>query len=286
VDEYVIYQTLVGTWPLEGLKGIDKTYVERIQEYIVKVAREASRFTNWVSPDERYESALRDFVAGMLNRRRSRQFMEDMHAFVEAQLDAGLLNGLAQQVLKLTSPGVPDVYQGTEFWDDSLVDPDNRRHPDFDARVEAVSHLDDADVEELFRSKRDGSIKLYVTGKLLRFRREQKRLFERGDYVPVKVEGGAAEHVVAYLRVSEEAKILVVTPRLAHRLAHSKGSTLDNRAIWLGTTLQLPESVAGETWTNLLTGETVDGDPANLEKLFVTMPLAVLVSVREEASNG
>jgi (1->4)-alpha-D-glucan 1-alpha-D-glucosylmutase len=286
VDEYVIYQTLVGTWPLEGLKGIDKTYVERIQEYIVKVAREASRFTNWVSPDERYESALRDFVAGMLNRRRSRQFIEDMHAFVETQLDAGLLNGLAQQVLKLTSPGVPDVYQGTEFWDDSLVDPDNRRHPDFDARVEAVRHLDDADVEELLRSKRDGRIKLYVTGKLLRFRREQKRLLERGDYVPVKVEGGAAEHVVAYLRASEEAKILVVAPRLAHRLAHSKGSTLDDRAIWLGTTLQLPESVAGETWTNLLTGETVDGDPASLEKLFVTMPLAVLVSVREEATNG
>lgn len=286
VDEYVLYQTLVGTWPLDGLKGIDKTYVERIQEYIVKVAREASRFTNWVAPDERYETALRDFVAGMLNRRRSRQFMEDMQAFVEVQLDAGLLNALAQQVLKLTSPGVPDIYQGTEFWDDSLVDPDNRRHPDFDARVEAVSHLDDADVEELLRSKRDGRIKLYVTGKLLRFRREQKRLFERGDYVPVKVEGGAAEHVVAYMRVSDEAKMLVVTPRLAHRLAQSKGSTLDDRAIWLGTTLQLPETVAGETWTNLFTGDTLATEPAGLETIFERMPLAVFVSAGKETTNG
>lgn len=286
VDEYVIYQTLIGTWPLGGLSGIDDAYVERMQEYIVKVAREANRFTNWVTPDERYETALREFLGGMLGRKRSAPFLDDMQAFVDAQLDAGLLNGLAQQVLKLTSPGVPDIYQGTEFWDDSLVDPDNRRHPDFDARVEAVSHLGDAEIAELAAAKRDGRLKLFVTGKVLTFRRDHRDLFARGEYVTVKVEGGAAEHVVAFMRTTAEAKILVVTPRLAYRLAHSKATTVDDRAIWLGTTLSLPDAVAGETWTDLLTGEPFDGDPVSVEKLFATLPVAVLVSVRENGNHA
>jgi (1->4)-alpha-D-glucan 1-alpha-D-glucosylmutase len=286
VDEYVLYQTLIGTWPLNGLEGIDDTYVGRIQEYIVKVAREASRFTNWVAPDERYETALNDFVAGMLSQKRSRPFLEDFQAFVDAQLDAGLLNALAQQVLKLTSPGVPDLYQGTEMWDDSLVDPDNRRLPDFEKRIEAVSHLKDADIGELVKSRRDGRLKLFITGTLLNLSREHKRVFESGEYIPVKTEGSAADHVVAYIRSSNDRHVLVVTPRLAYRLAASKATTVDDRAIWLGTSLELPGDMADVHWTDAFTGEAFDGSPGAVEKLFVSMPLAVLVSVREEEKHA
>jgi (1->4)-alpha-D-glucan 1-alpha-D-glucosylmutase len=222
----------------------------------------------------------------MLNGKRPAPFVEDMQAFIDAQLDAGLLNGLAQQVLKLTSPGVPDIYQGTEFWDDSLVDPDNRRHPDFDARVEAVSHLEDAEIAELVASKRDGRIKLFVTGRILNFRRGHRDLFARGEYSPVKAEGVAADHVVAYMRMTPEATILVVTPRLAYRLAHQKAASVDDRAIWLGTTLSLPDSVAGAEWTDLFTGQPFEGDPEHVEALFATMPVAVLVSARGNVNNG
>lgn len=283
VDEYVIYQTLIGTWPLDGIERVDETYVERMQEYIIKVAREASRFTNWVSPDERYENALRGYVGGMLNRKRSTPFLQDLQAFIDAQLDAGLLNALSQQVLKLTSPGIPDIYQGTELWDDSLVDPDNRRLPDFEARAEILAYLDQLDLEEFVETRRDGRLKLAVTAALLRFRREQKQLFARGEYVPVKVEGGAAEHIVAYLRTTDQANVLVVAPRLVHRLAQAKGTTVNDRAIWLGTRLQLPENLSGTRWTNLFTGEPFDGDPANVEALFRTMPTAVLASTTEDS---
>ncbi len=283
VDEYVIYQTLIGTWPLDGIDGVDDTYVERMQEYIIKVAREASRFTNWVSPDERYEEALRGYVGGMLSRKRSTPFLQDLQAFIDAQLDAGLLNALSQQVLKLTSPGIPDIYQGTELWDDSLVDPDNRRLPDFDMRAEILARLDDLALPELVDTRRDGRLKLAITAALLRFRREHKQLFARGEYVPVKAEGAAAEHIVAFLRTTDGAKLLVVTPRLVHRLAQAKGTTVNDRAIWLGTSLQLPENVAGTRWTNILSGETFDGDPSSVEDLFRTMPIAVLASVAEDS---
>lgn len=286
VDEYVIYQTLIGTWPLNGLDGVDDSYVERIQEYIVKVAREAARFTNWVSPDERYEKALQDYVAGMMNRKRSTQFLYDFQAFIYAQLDAGLLNALAQQVLKLTSPGVPDVYQGTEMWDDSLVDPDNRRLPDFERRIEVLSSVSGADLPELVENRRDGRLKLFLTATLLRLSREHKRVFEHGKYIPVKVNGNAAEHVVSYIRSAHDRHVLVVTPRLAYRLAASKGTEVLDRAIWLGTSLELPENVRDVRWTDALTGEPFEGTPDEIERLFGRIPLAVLVSVREEEEHG
>jgi (1->4)-alpha-D-glucan 1-alpha-D-glucosylmutase len=286
VDEYVLYQTLIGTWPLNGLDGIDDSYVSRIQDYIIKVAREASRFTNWVSPDERYETALTNFVAGMLNRKRSRPFLEDFQAFVDAQLDAGLLNALTQQVLKLTSPGVPDIYQGTEIWDDSLVDPDNRRMPDFERRIEILSQFKDVDLDELVESRLDGRLKLFITATLLNLSREHKRVFEGGDYIPIKVEGASADHVVSYIRTSGERHVLVVTPRLAHRLAASKASTVRDRAIWQGTSLELPANMRDVQWTDAFTGDAFDGTPGGIEKLFTTLPLAVLVSVREEEKHA
>jgi (1->4)-alpha-D-glucan 1-alpha-D-glucosylmutase len=279
VDEYVVYQTLIGTWPLDGLDGVHDTYVGRIQDYIVKVAREASRFTNWVNPAEAYETALRDFVAGMLDRKRSGPFLEDFEAFVARRVDAGLLNGLAQQVLKLASPGVPDIYQGTEFWDDSLVDPDNRRPVDFDARREALAALADTALEDLVETRRDGRIKLALTARILATRREHRFLFSGGAYDPVKVEGPAAEHVIAFTRQMHDMTLVVAVPRLVHKLAGDRDAF--DAAIWEGTTLALPGADGG--WHDVLRDRATD-TAGQLTSLFETLPIAVLY--RGPKENG
>lgn len=280
-DEYVIYQTLFGTWPLGGLESVHESYVERLQNYIIKVAREASRFTNWVNPDEVYEGALQEFVAGMLDSTRSGPFIEDVTAFIEARLNAGLLNSLAQEVLKLTAPGVSDIYQGTEFWDDSLVDPDNRRPVDFDARTSALSELDGKLIEQLIVDRRDERIKLAVTARLLNVRREYKRLFSEGDYVPVAVDGPAADHVVTFTRTYEGMTLLVVVPRLMTRLAGSHDEF--DPAIWKGTTLAGLDAVEGP-WRDVINGHALEPNGFVLTDLFSTMPVSVLIHGEKDES--
>ena len=279
-DEYVIYQTLLGTWPLGGLASADRAaYTTRIQEYIVKVAREASRFTNWVNPDEAYETALTEFVAGLLNPRRSRVFLEDFEAFVARKVDGGLVNAIAQQVLKLTAPGVPDIYQGTELWDDSLVDPDNRRPVDFAARRAALADVAGSPAAGCFPERRDGRVKLATTAALLDLRRRQAGLFAEGEYVAVTADGPAAQHVVAFQRRTADATVLVVVPRLITKLAREQGREIADTTIWAGTTLAVPSG----TWRDVLSGTSVavDGE-FDVEQAFAAMPVSVLV--REQGS--
>ena len=283
VDEYVLYQTLFGTWPLEGLtRANGGAYTGRLQEYMVKVAREASRFTNWVNPNEEYETALREFIAGMLDPRRSRAFLADFEAFVGRKVDGGLVNALAQQVLKLTSPGVPDIYQGTELWDDSLVDPDNRRPVDFSRRAGVLSGLQADDAASLFAARTDGRIKLAVTARLLGLRTSHPELFASGGYAPVHAEGPAAANVVAYLRRDGATSVLVVVPRLITKLARAQGKEVADPAIWTGTTLPLP---AGP-WRDVLSGAEVDaGGAVEVAELFAAMPVSVLVQHAEEQDS-
>jgi len=203
-DEYVIYQTLVGTWPLEGIRSADRdAYVERLQEYMIKVVREAARFSNWVNPDEAYERALRDFIAGLFGFRRSGRFLSDIEGFIQDMLGPGLQYALGMQVLKLTSPGVPDIYQGTEVWDDSLVDPDNRRSVDF-TRIGALAGRHDT-IDDAWANRADGAVKLIVTRAILGARARYPDLFSDGDYIALDVDGADA---VAFVRASETEALL------------------------------------------------------------------------------
>lgn len=287
VDEYVIYQTLIGTWPLDGFGGTDRAgYTERIQAYIVKVAREANRLTNWVNPNEPYEAALNAFVAGLLETRRSHHFLADFQTFVDGVVVSGLVNGLAQQALKLTSPGVPDIYQGTEFWDDSLVDPDNRRPVDFAERERALSSIEDVPAE-----LKDNAAKLAVTASLLAARRDHPQVFAEGDYVAIQADGPAAAHVIAYMRRTPDASILVVAPRLTHRLAKERGHDVLDPALWSGTTITLPVGSDGR-WRDVLPGSDVDIDAdddslvVGLDRLFGRMPIAVLLQTNESGATS
>lgn len=268
VDEHVLYQTLVGTWPITGTP--DPAYAGRIADYLLKIAREASRQTNWINPNEPYEEALRQFVTGILDPVRSRAFLDDFRTFVATVLPGGLENGLAQQVLKLTAPGVPDIYQGTEVWDDSLVDPDNRRPVDFARRGQVLADLANGSKTDLG----DDAAKLAVTAKVLRFRQEHPDLFAEGSYQALTVEGPAAEHVVAFARNHGDAWLVVLVPRLLTRL----GKQRENDP-FAGTTVSVPTEIA--TWRSVLDDREFAIDPEtgfDLAELFRTTPVAILVA--------
>jgi maltooligosyltrehalose synthase len=204
-EEYLLYQTLVGAWPLTP---VDETAwaqcVERLVRYMEKALKEAKVHTSWTNPQEVYDQAVRTFVKRVFTPGPGNRFLADCERFQARMAPAGLRNALAQILLKCTSPGVPDIYQGTELWDDSLVDPDNRRPVDFSARSASLAELQQREragclplVQELLAQWWDGRLKLYVTSKALHFRRSHATLFQDGDYLPLLCRGARREHVIA-----------------------------------------------------------------------------------------
>jgi len=206
--EYMLYQSLIGSWPGEGPNA---GFTKRIQAYALKAAREGKSETSWTSPQEPYEAAMRDFVAAILDPHRPQPFIDSMSALAKRIALLGALNSLSQIVLKLTLPGVPDFFQGTELWDLSLVDPDNRRPVDFRLRQSLLS--DEADWTELVANWRDGRIKLALIHKLLSIRHEFADLFANGDYAPLKLDGADARHLIGYERHTRHQRLAVVVGR-------------------------------------------------------------------------
>jgi len=220
--EYLIYQTLVGAWPN---RAIDDSFVQRIEDYAVKAAREGKLETDWLNPNEDYEQGLRRFVRAILDRQQSGDFIDSFAGFAKRTALLGALNGLSQLVLKATMPGVPDFYQGTERWDLSLVDPDNRRPVDFAERATTLAALRDADLSALSKQWPDGRIKFALTHRLMMLRTHTPEPFLRGGYQPVDVTGPDRDHVLAFLRSARRQQVLVVVPR------HFSGVT-GNGAHW------------------------------------------------------
>ena len=256
-DEYLLYQTLVGAWPLETLDaaGLD-AFRARIEGYVVKALREAKAHTSWVNPNSAYEEATLGFVRALLAPGQN-LFLQDFLPFVRRVAGYGLYNGLSQVLLRLTAPGVPDTYQGTELWDFSLVDPDNRRPVDYARRQRLLADLEmemqsprPAAVRALLDRIEDGRAKLYLTWKVLAQRRARADLYKHGDYVPLVVEGQWAEHVCAFARRHGESIAISVAIRWTARMVPSGEPPLG--ALWKDTAIEVPESVM---FLNLLTGE-------------------------------
>jgi (1->4)-alpha-D-glucan 1-alpha-D-glucosylmutase len=285
--EYLLYQTIVGAWPVELLEGeLDATalaaFAERVAAYLVKASREAKLQTSWAHPNEAFEAALERLVRGVLDPERSRAFLDAVRAFARELAPAALTNTLAQVVLKVTSPGVSDTYQGAELWDLALVDPDNRRPVDFALRARALREIDDrlaagtprADVvADLLRTWPDGRLKLYVLSALLR--RCNEGAWPDDAYLALTASGPRAEHVVAFAR----GTTLVVATRLPHTLAPG---AVPLGSVWADTALRLGES--GSTgYRDLLTGTTVqaistgDGPILTLADVLTVLPVAVLM---------
>lgn len=219
-EEYLLYQTLLGSWPLEPMTPEqNQDYVQRIQAYMVKAGHEAKVNSSWVEPNEAWDKAVADFVARVLEPGPKNRFLPYFESFAKRIAELGAINSLSQTVLKLTTPGVPDLYQGQELWDFSLVDPDNRRPVDYEARRKALQETSgEVSCADLLSQWQDGRIKFFITRRLLQLRRKNPWLFETGSYEPLEVRGKFAENALAFRRTHERGSILVIVPRLSSRV--------------------------------------------------------------------
>ncbi|UCH86681.1 MAG: malto-oligosyltrehalose synthase [Dehalococcoidia bacterium] len=285
-EEVLFYQSLLGAWPLEAAEVL--AFQERLKAYMVKAAREAKVHTSWLHPDEAYENALAGFLDTCLDTSSPNDFLDDFLPFQQRVAYYGAVNSLSQVLLKVTSPGIPDFYQGAELWDFSLVDPDNRRPVDFSRRAQMLSELkrleagDPAQlVRELLAAWRDGRIKMYVILKALGFRSTHAKLFQEGAYTPLPVSGGRMEHVVAFARREGGNWALVAVPRLATSLC-APNQTPAGRRTWRDTAIALPAK-APRRWVNVLTGESLrtfgssENGAIHLRDAFRHFPAALLI---------
>jgi (1->4)-alpha-D-glucan 1-alpha-D-glucosylmutase len=275
-EEYLIYQTLIGAWPLEPWAAEEyDAFVTRVQAYLVKAMREAKLHTSWTDPNEPHEAAVTNFIAAVLDDTRGGAFLADLRPLRQRVSDLGLMNSLAQTVVRLAAPGVPDTYQGSELWDFSLVDPDNRRPVDYAKRVQLLESLRVRELtarnelaplaRELLASKRDGRVKLFVTSQLLQLRRQHPGLFSAGEYVPLLAKGERAEHVFAFARRHEGRTAVVVVPRLV--------ASLETPEAWGNTRLVIPGNLATAQLRNVFTG--AESDSPEVSRMLADFPVAV-----------
>jgi (1->4)-alpha-D-glucan 1-alpha-D-glucosylmutase len=262
---------------------------ERIVRYMEKATREAKVYTSWVNPSEAYDTAMRKFVEGILDPRRSMRFLDSLSSFAERIAYFGRFNSLAQTLIKLTAPGVPDIYQGCELWDLSLVDPDNRRPVDFALRKRLLAALHQRMAAgehailaaELLEHAADGRIKLYLSHSVLALRRERPALFAGAEYLPLTATGEQAAHAVAYARRSSDHEALVVAPRLSLSLADGELRP-PLGALWGESRLVLPHAPVGARYCDRLTGVELrvsqhdDGPGFWLRELLASFPVALI----------
>jgi (1->4)-alpha-D-glucan 1-alpha-D-glucosylmutase len=284
-EEYLLYQTLVGTWPFCNPDEEEFTeYRSRIKEYMLKAMREAKVHTSWISPDTLREDAVLYFIDTILKDSGGNDFLRDFASFQKLTAACGIFNSLSQTLLKITSPGIPDFYQGNELWDFSLVDPDNRRTVDYRVREELLDKLLQreaaegllATAGEAVAARNDGSIKLYLTLKALGFRRDNRELFEKGRYLPLAVEGACQDHVCAFERSVNDSSVLVVVPRFCSRLMTGSGSLPLGEEIWKNTRIIQQFDTASSCYRNIFTGEVLK---LNQNEGQLTLALKDILSV-------
>ena len=284
-EEVFLYQTLVGAWPLAE-EEIAR-FRERLEAYIIKAIREAMVHTRWTLPNTAHERAVVKFLRAIFEPGGHNFFLNDFLKFHRNIALYGMLNGLVQVLVKMTSPGVPDFYQGCELWDLRLVDPDNRGPVDFAHRAALLNEIETRSQQDTLRFGRelvqnwhDGRIKLYLIWKILNLRRQHRRLFLEGQFLPVKAVGKRAANVISYARCKHRTWMVTVAPRWLARAKASLASTRI-RPFWLGSHLVLPKN-APESWLNTFTGETLKAKPSRqgpsltLGDIFQTFPVAVL----------
>jgi (1->4)-alpha-D-glucan 1-alpha-D-glucosylmutase len=259
-DEYLFYQTLIGVWPV-GTASLPKEFLRRVSEYALKAMREAKEMTSWANPNEGYETASSEFIKAALD---NQLFLDDFVSFERKISSFGMLNSLSQTLLKLTAPGVPDIYQGNELWEFNLVDPDNRRPVDYSNNRRLLKEMQasaEFSAEQLMPYSRglsenmhDGRIKMYVTWKALSIRNEMSAVFRDGDYTALKAQGAQADHVLAFTRSSGDRRFVVIAPRLFARLVGSDLRLPIRHEIWRDTAIELP------TWGNAVLHNVFTGE--------------------------
>jgi len=277
-EEYFIYQTLVGAWPLDPCEA--PSFQERLQNALVKSWREANLYTSWSNVDTNYESAVADFVATILTPAAENRFLPDFIRFQQRMALYGAYHSLSQTVLRLASPGVPDIYQGAEGWDLSLVDPDNRRPVEFAKREALLLEPANRGISSLLKNWRTGAVKQYVIQCTLGCRRDHAEVFRSGEYVPLETSGKCADCVVAFARHSGMAWIVALAPRFLSRLSRRVGPPV-GKSIWADTDLSFP-SIAPRRWSNVFTGDEMEVQGtgrASVAHILRRFPVALLTAL-------
>jgi len=295
-DEYLFYQTLIGAWPgdLNDQKALD-SFRERITVFMLKAVKEAKVNTSWTETNADYEKALQQFTERVLKAGSENEFLEDFQRFAKRVAFFGRFNSLAQTLFKITSPGVPDFYQGDELWDLNLVDPDNRRPVDYNSRqkrldelkrrFESVTDAAGDFLKALLRDDKSGGMKLFLIWRALNFRGKQRDVFESGEYHALWPLGERREHVCAFARTWKEKTIVVVVPRFTFGLTEGKEVFPIGRETWRETTLLVPQARAGDLFRNVLTREMLpamekDGAVAiELRQALKSFPVALLEKI-------
>ena len=279
-EEYLLYQTLLGTWPLtpsgEAQQNATGEYVERIQAYMHKALNEAKLNTSWIQPNEPWLAATRDFIAKILDPSPRNKFLPNFLPVAREIARLGAINSLTQTLLKLTCPGVPDIYQGNELWDFSLVDPDNRRPVDYKARREMLSCLSTAKPDELLQEWPSGRIKMFLIHRLLKFRKEQVELFNRGDYFALRASGTFSDACIAFGRRLDGAWMVVLAPRLSSRIGFPPVGDA-----WKDTTIGIPPDLKIEQMQEIFSGREIglQNRQIKVADAMSVLPFAVLANL-------
>jgi (1->4)-alpha-D-glucan 1-alpha-D-glucosylmutase len=289
-EEYLLYQTLLGVWPVCPMdERAHEAFLRRIKDYMLKAAREAKVNTSWISPNATYEEGLLKFIDALLSPSPENLFLRDFELFQEKTSYLGMFNSISQTLLKITCPGIPDFYQGTELWDFSLVDPDNRRPVDYARRRSLLDELKSWDslapealvsqLHGMLEKMADGRIKLYVTRRALRLRRQYPELFLHGGYQPVLAEGEKAEYLCSYVRRRGRHAAWVLVPRFTALLFGNTRSFAADRNVWGNTCIAWPSGMGSVR--NVFTGEvlsTESGGSLHPSAFFANFPFALLIS--------
>ncbi len=274
-DEFLLYQILAGAWPLEG--GVTPEFIARIEQFMLKAVRQAKQHTSWTDPDAEYENALADFVRGVLDTSADNPFVADFEPFQRWLAPFGAVNSLAQVLLKAAAPGSPDFYQGSTLWDFCLVDPDNRRPVAFDRRVQLCGDMNRRGVAEIKNCWRDGCIKMFVTARTLRARREHAALFASGSYIPLEVSGPQSNHVLAFARRFRDEWAIAIVPRLlASMCPHA--NPFEPGPVWKSTIVHLPARAPAE-WHDAFTdcGHAAKHGALPLNDVLSSFPMSLLL---------
>jgi (1->4)-alpha-D-glucan 1-alpha-D-glucosylmutase len=300
--EYLLLQSLLAVWPVAPAVDAGPGLRQRLEDYAIKAAREAKEHTSWLDPDEEYEQSLRAFVALLLPEDPDAGFHAYFRNLIEPVAFFGMLNALSATVLKLTSPGIPDIYQGNELPQLVLVDPDNRRQPDYAAHAQlldaiarnAESPTAAAAAAAMLVDWRDGRLKLFTCSRLLGLRRAWPELFDSGDYTPMPVKGPRAAHLCAFTRTAGDSSLVVVVSRWAATLSRGQIQPPLGEASWRDNQLELPATVPAGDYVDALTGraQRLHGGAARMldvASLLETLPVTVLVrtgSARTAAASA
>ena len=281
-DEYFLYQNLIGSYPFDEIKYPE--FVERVKKFAIKAVREAKFHTAWLRPDSVYEEGYLAFIDKILNPSENNKFLQEFRKFKQKIAFYGIFNSLSQTLIKITSPGLPDFYQGTELWDFSLVDPDNRRPVDYQKRIEFIQEIKSRSqkdilslIEDLKQTPKDGRIKLFLITQGLAIRKQYLEVYQQGTYIPLEVTGDYGEHILAFGRTYGQTITITVVPRFLTSLVEPKQFPL-GKNIWQDTAIKLPEDWTTD-WKETITNQSVKGD--NLLKIgdiLTVFPVALLAN--------